>query len=55
MSVDIVCGECGKLIHRTSMLKPVKEVVTKEMETCDRCGSMLSTSEFSVDAREIGE
>ncbi len=55
MSVDIVCGKCGNLVHRMSMLKPIKESVAGKKETCTKCGSVLSTSEFSVDAREIGE
>lgn len=55
VSVDVVCGKCGKRIHTMKMLKPVKDVISAYGNRCPECGQALSTTEFSVGARETGE
>ena len=55
MSVDIVCGKCGKAMHTTKMLRSVKEAMAAHGNKCPECGQALSTTEFSVDAHETGE
>lgn len=55
MSVDVVCGRCGKRIHTMKMLKSVKDVMSSYGNRCPECGEALSATEFSVGARETGE
>ncbi|MDD9826335.1 MAG: hypothetical protein OXU86_06165 [Thaumarchaeota archaeon] len=55
MSVDVVCGKCGKRIHTMKMLKSVKDVMSTYGNRCPACGQALSATEFSVEAKETGE
>jgi len=52
MSVEIICGKCGKKIANMKMLKSVKDVVKPYNSKCPECGQSLSTSEFTLDVRE---
>ena len=52
MSVEIICGKCGKKIGNMKMLKSVKDVVRPYNNKCPECGQNLSTSEFTLDVQE---
>ena len=52
MSVEVICGKCGKKIANMKMLKSVKDVVRPYNSKCPECGQNLSTSEFTLDVRE---
>ncbi len=52
MSVEIICGKCGKKIANMKMLKSVKDVVKPYNNKCPEGGQSLSTSEFTLDVRE---
>ena len=52
MSVEIICGKCGKKISSMKMLKSVKDVLKHYNNKCPSCNQTLSTSEFSLDVEE---
>ena len=52
MSVDITCGKCGKKISTMKMLKSVKDIMKHYINKCPFCGQLLSTTEFSLDAKK---
>ncbi len=52
MTVDIVCGQCGKKISTMKMLKSVKDVLKHYNNKCPKCGQKLSTNQFSLDVEE---
>ena len=52
MSVEVICGKCGKKIATMKMLKSVKDVIRPYNNKCPECGQTLSTSEFTLDVRE---
>ena len=52
MSVDITCGKCGKKISTMKMLKSVKDIMKHYNNKCPFCGQLLSTTEFSLDAKK---
>ena len=49
MSVEIVCGKCGKKITTMKMLKSVKDVMKHQDNKCPFCGQRLSPVDFSTD------
>ncbi len=52
MSVEVICGKCGKKIANMKMLKSVKDVVRPYKNKCPECGQTLSTTDFTLDVQE---
>lgn len=52
MSVEVVCGKCGKKVANMKMLKSIKDVVRPYNNKCPSCGQTLSTVEFTLDIQE---
>ncbi len=52
MSVEVVCGKCGKKVANMKMLKSIKDVVRPYNNKCPSCGQTLSTTEFTFDVQE---
>ena len=52
MSVNIVCGKCGKQITHMTMIKPIKDTAELKSGKCPFCGTRVSFSDFEVDVRK---
>ena len=52
MSVEVICGKCGKKVADMKMLKSVKDVMKPYHGKCPSCGQSLSSSEFSLDVQK---
>lgn len=52
MSVEVVCGKCGKKVANMKMLKSIKDVIRPYNNKCPSCGQTLSTAEFTLDVQE---
>jgi len=50
MPIEIVCGNCGSIIHVVNILKPVKDVL-KSLR-CPSCGVQL-LNEFVVEVSKL--
>jgi len=51
--LEIECENCGAIIKRMKMLRPIKEILNNLSNRCPSCGKLLSSSDFSVDAKPI--
>ena len=52
MSVEIICGKCGKLVQKIKMLKSIKDTLDVYDGKCPSCGQKLSIQEFSLDIQK---
>ncbi|MDH3617228.1 MAG: C2HC5-type zinc finger protein [Nitrosopumilus sp.] len=53
MLVDIICGNCGKIIKTMKMLRPLKGTMEKFSNRCPFCGKLLSTVDFSLGVENL--
>ena len=49
MSIEIVCGKCGKIISTMRMLKSVKDLMKHYNNKCPNCGQKISPVDFSTE------
>ena len=49
MSVEIVCGKCGKKISTMKMVKSVKDLIKNYNNKCPNCGQNISPIDFSTE------
>jgi len=52
MSVEVVCGKCGKKVANYENAQSIKDVIRPYNNKCPSCGQTLSTAEFSLDVQE---
>jgi len=53
LSVDIECGNCGKIIKTMKLLRQLKDVMRSFPNMCPLCGKSLSIADFSMDVKKI--
>jgi len=52
LSVDIECGNCGKIIKTMKLLRPLKDTMRGFSNRCPLCGKSLSIADFSIDVKK---
>jgi|TARA_B110000014_G_scaffold180984_1_gene130303 DNA-directed RNA polymerase subunit RPC12/RpoP len=49
MTIEIVCGKCGKNIGTMKMLKSIKDLMKHYNNKCPNCGQKISPVDFSTE------
>jgi len=52
LTVDVACGNCGKIIKNMIRLQPLKDIMRHFSNKCPFCGKALSVSEFTLDIKK---
>jgi hypothetical protein len=52
LSVDVECGNCGKIIKTMKLLRPLKDMMRDFSNMCPLCGKLLSIADFSIDVKK---
>ncbi|WP_420544706.1 hypothetical protein [Nitrosopumilus sp.] len=53
MSLDIECGNCGKIIKTMKLLRSLKDTMGSFSNRCPFCGKLLSVADFSIDVEKL--
>ena len=53
LSVDIECGNCGKIIKTMKLLRSLKDAMGSFSNRCPLCGKSLSVADFSIDVEKL--
>ncbi|WP_420545324.1 hypothetical protein [Nitrosopumilus sp.] len=53
LSVDIECGNCGKIIKTMKLLRSLKDTMGSFSNRCPLCGKSLSVADFSIDVEKL--